>query len=127
MAPLSVTILSRGLVAVGVGVGVRVRLETFELGLGEDGSREWRFPEEVADEVVLADVIREEIYAGALSGGVGLGQSVEVRAAEHVAFADSAGRDGGGGDGGVEFRVRGRVEHFLQEAAGGGEALGAVG
>ena len=72
--------------------------------------------------MVFADVVGEEIDAGAAVGRGGCGwggggQGVEVRAAEHVAFADDAGGDGSGVDAGVEFRVGGRLEHFFQAAA----------
>lgn len=54
--------------------------------------------------MVLADVIAEEIDARGVVPRRGC-QGVEMRAPEHVAFADDAGGDGDGGDGGVEFRV----------------------
>ena len=60
--------------------------------------------------MVLADILAEEIDAGGVVFGGGGGQSIEVRTAEHVAFADYAGRDCDGADGGVEFRVGGREE-----------------
>ena len=40
-----------------------------------------------------------------------------MRAAEHVAFADDAGRNGDEGDGGVEFCVGGGEENFVEGAA----------
>lgn len=40
-----------------------------------------------------------------------------MRATEHVRFSDYAGRDGDGGDGGVEFRVRGGEEELFEETA----------
>lgn len=64
--------------------------------------------------MVFADVIAEEIDAGGVGAGC-VGQSVEMRAAEHIAFADDTGCDGDGGDSGVEFRVRGREEEFFEE------------
>ena len=63
------------------------------------------FPEEIADEMVLADIFAEEIDAGGVILEGGGGQSVEVRATEHVAFANYAGRDCDGVDSGVEFCV----------------------
>lgn len=42
-------------------------------------------------------------------------------ASEHVGFADYAGGDGDGGDGGVEFCVRGGEEELFEEAAAEGE------
>lgn len=56
--------------------------------------------------MVFADVVGEEVDAGA-AGGVGGCQAVEVGAAEHVGFADDAGGDGAGVDPRVEFRVSG--------------------
>lgn len=107
-------------------------------GCGERGA-----PEEVADQVVFADVVREEIdaFARVRSGGVEelfelmlLGlclvrmsggllwlvfwvaacEQVEVRAPEHVGFAEQAGGDGDGVDGRVEFGVGGGHEHLFK-------------
>ena len=74
------------------------------------------FPEEVADQMVFADVVGEEVDAWRAER-VGGGEVVEVRAAEHVGFADDAGRDEDGVDGCVEFRVRGGEEEFFEAAA----------
>lgn len=66
-----------------------------------------RFPEEVSDEMIFADVGGESVDASDFvrALGRGRGKSVEVTAAEHVAFANYAGRDGDGIDAGVEFCV----------------------
>ena len=74
------------------------------------------FPEEVADEVVFADVVGEEVDSGGAVRVRG-GEVVEVRAAEHVGFADYAGGDGDGVDGGVEFGVGGGEEEFFEPTA----------
>ena len=55
--------------------------------------------------MVLADILAEEIDAGGVVLGRGSGQSIEVRPAEHVAFADYARRDCDRADGGVKFCV----------------------
>ena len=72
--------------------------------------------------MVFADVLAEEIDPRRVfrrrCWGSG-GQGVEVRAPEHVAFADDAGRDRDGADGGVEFRVRGREEELFEERTPG--------
>ena len=78
-----------------------------------------RAPEEVPDEVVFADVIREKIdaralvfvapftIAAAVVGGAEIGsESIKMRAAEHIRLPNRARRDSNGGDGGVEFCVR---------------------
>ena len=91
-------------------------------------------PDQVADEVVFADVGREEIdapAAGGLGGGddwvlVGVGEALEVGFAEHVALAYETGGDADGVDGAVEFGVAGGHEHLLEAAAAAHEAcLGA--
>ena len=103
----------------GLGYGLML---AFEGSGGEDGGWDGAFPEEVADEVVFADVLAEEIDPGRVFRGRcrGSGQGVEVGATEHVAFADDAGGDRDGVDGGVELRVRGREEEFFEEGAPGG-------
>lgn len=93
------------------------------------GGRDGVLPEQVPDQVVLADVGGEVIEARLLlllrghAGGAagagerGGGEQVQVRAAEHVGFADDAGGDGDGVDGRVEFGVRGREEELFQQTA----------
>lgn len=95
------------------------------LGGGEREHR-WRdgvLPQEVPDEMVLADVGTEEVDPGRVGGVLGGGEGVQVRAPEHVGFADDAGRDGDGGDGGVEFGVGGGEEELFEEGAGVGEGV----
>lgn len=82
--------------------------------------RHGRAPQQIADQVVLADIVGEEIDARAAVGGCG-SQGVEVGAPEHVGFTDDAGGEGGGVNARVEFRVAGRLEHFFEAAAGEGE------
>lgn len=97
--------------------------------------REVGAPEEVADQVVLADVAREEVDAAAAAlVGVGgaaevgvvrrVGVLVEVALAEHVALADDAGGDADGVDGAVELGVAGRHEHLVEAAAARGQDAG---
>ena len=59
----------------------------------------------------------EMVDSRRVSGISMAGQRVEVRAPEHVRFADYAGRDGDGGDGGVEFCVGGGEEELFKEAS----------
>lgn len=89
--------------------------------VGRDG----RVPQQVAYQVVLADVAAEEVDARA-AGGVGgcearvvrrLGVGVEVGLAEHVGLADHAGRYADGVDRAVELGVGGCHEHLIQAAA----------
>lgn len=116
-----------GVVVVGVAVVLAV---AFPPGGLLHACGHWGAPEEGADEVVFADVVGEEIDAGAAGGrggGGGGGQGVEVGAAEHVAFADDAGGDGGGVDAGVEFGVGGCLEHLFKATARNGEnAVGEI-
>lgn len=55
--------------------------------------------------MVFADILAKEIDARGVVFWRGGGQSVEVRAPEHVTFADYAGCDCDGADGGVELCV----------------------
>ena len=68
--------------------------------------------------MVFADVVAEVVYSWGAEG-VGRGEGVEVRAAEHVGFANDAGGDGDAGDGGVEFCVRGGEKGFFEMTAPG--------
>ena len=114
----------RGMRKEGWVWGCILKVQTFERGGCAYGGWDGPFPEEVADEVVFADVLAEEIDSRRVLcwRSWGSGQGVEVRATEHVAFPDDAGCDGDGADGGVEFRVRGREEEFFEEGAPGGGA-----
>ena len=82
--------------------------------MGRDGGA----PEEVSDQVILAYVVAEVVDPW---GAVGVGgcEGVKVRESEHVGFADDAGGNGDGGNGGVEFCVGGGEEDFFKESAGG--------
>jgi len=96
----------------------------FRGGEREDRQRDGVFPEEVPDEMVLADIGAEEIDPRRVGGAFGIREGVEVRAPEHVGFADDAGRDGDGGYGGVELGVGGGEEELFEEGAGVGEGVG---
>ena len=91
-----------------------IRGQAFLSGEREDRCGHRAFPEEVPDKVILADMGAEIVDSGRVSGTSMAGQRVEVRPPEHVRFADYAGRDGDGGDGGVEFCVGGREEELFQ-------------
>lgn len=86
-------------------------------------------PEEIADQVILTDVVGEVIDAHVrrcASRGVERGgQSVEVAPPEHVGFADDARCDGDGVDRGVELGVAGGEEELFQAAAAGAGDRGA--
>lgn len=80
-------------------------------------------PEEVAYQVVLADIVGEVVDAAwalevlwenRVAGGIG--DLVQVSLAEHVALADDTGGDTDDVDGAVEFDVRGGHEHFVEAA-----------
>lgn len=96
----------------------------FRGGEREHGWRHGLLPEEVPDEMVLADIEAEEIDPRRVGGVLGGREGVQVRAPEHVRFADDAGRDGDGGYGGVEFGVGGREEELFKEGARVGERVG---
>jgi hypothetical protein len=92
-------------------------------GEREHRRRDGVLPEEVPDEMVLADVGAEEIDPRRVWRTLGGCEGVEVRAPEHVGFADDAGRDCDGGYGGVEFGVGGGEEELFEEGAGVGEGV----
>jgi len=96
-------------------------------GEREHRRRDGVLPEEVPDEMVLADIGAEEIDPRRVWRALGVREGVEVRAPEHVGFADDAGRDGDGGYGGVELGVGGGEEELFEEGAGVGEGVGACG
>lgn len=93
-------------------------------------------PEQVADEVVFADVAREEVDAAAAVGVVvgakvrvvlGVGVPVEVALAEHVALANDARSDAHGVDGAVKFGMGRGHEHLVETAAAQAENSGEEG
>ena len=94
-------------VAVNEAVVAPVVVTRAASGGGEDGGRDGLLPEQIANQMVLADVAAEVVYA------LAVGQGVQVRLAEHVALADDAGGDADRVDGGVELCVGGGHEHFL--------------
>lgn len=75
--------------------------------------------------MVLADVVAEEIDSLMLLARIrvvrrcrcGRGQSVQMRAPEHVRFTHCARRDSDGSNCSVELRMRGREEELVEEAA----------
>src|SRR5690242_3262696 len=65
----------------------------------------WLFPKRVANEVVFADVVGEEVDTGRVLL-MGRGNVVELQATEHGAFTHDAGRNFDGIDGLVELGMR---------------------
>ena len=91
--------------------------QAFLSGEREDRCGHGTFPEKIPDKVILADTGAEIVDSGRVSSISIASQRVEVRPPEHVRFADYTGRDGDGGDGGVEFCVGGREEELFEQAS----------
>lgn len=96
--------------------GVRDRTFPFQFSKLAHRCWYWRAPKEVTDKMIFTYISRE-IVDSWRTGGEARSEGVEMRAAEHVGFANYAGGNGDRGDGRVEFCVRGREEELFQKAA----------
>ena len=93
---------------------LRSTLATLRGSYLDHRSRDGRLPQQVSDQVIFADVMREVVDTGTIWRGRRRGEGVEVRASKHVALTYRAGRDGDGGDGGVVFGVGGGEEERFE-------------
>ena len=91
----------------------------FKLRFLNHRGRDGRFPQKIADQVVLADVMREVVDTWTMGRRQRWRQGIEVGAPKHVRLPDCAGCDGDRGDGGVEFGVRSAEEKGFEGGAGG--------